>query len=145
MILSAFIVGTIFTLPGVLTYIYMILFEVVMILSAILCFYRYFAGHSAIVDKYIPNTLVHPNMLLFFGIFFIITIIVSIGLICYWFRRSQMIFLVAIIRIARYCYCQSLLIFVSLFLSIICFAIFFGFLWFYYFISSIGEINANNN
>lgn len=77
-------------------------------------------------------------MLLLFGVFFAVTLVVSIGFILYWFRRSQMIFLVAMIRIARYCYCQSILAVVSLLLSALCMGVFLGFIWLYYFISSVG-------
>lgn len=127
-----------------MTYIYMLVFEVVMILASLLCFYRYLVGNSVIVDKYIPTTFVHPRMLLFFGIFFMIVIVISLWLILHWFKRSQMIFLVAVIRIARYCYCQSVLIIVSLLLSIVCLGTFIGSIWLYYFISSIGNINPGN-
>lgn len=143
-ILSAFIVGTIFALPGVMTYLYMLLFEVVLILATILCYYRYFKGHAAVVDRYIPTLFVQPKMLLVFGIFFTVVVVVSICFILYWFRRSQMIFLVAVIRIARYCYCQSLLLGISLFLSLICLGTFLGYSWLFNRILSVGYFNPNS-
>ena len=127
-----------------MTYIFMLLFEVTMILATILCYYRYFKGHSSVIDRYIPTFFVQPKMLIVFGVFFTVTIIVSICLILYWFRRSQMIFLVAVIRIARYCYCQSLLLVVSLLLSMICLGTFIGYVWLFNKISTIGSFNPDS-
>lgn len=143
-ILAAFIIGTIFALPGVMTYIYMLLFEIVLILATILFYYRYFRGHSIIVDKYIPVFFVQPKILLFFAVFLTIVVIVSICLILYWFRRSQMIFLVAVIRIARYCYCQSLLLVISLILSFICLGTFVGYIWLFNRVAAIGSFNPDS-
>ena len=56
-----------------------------------------------------------------------------------------MFFVVIVLRIARYCYCQSILLIVSTLLSVVCFGMWMGILWMMYVAMSIGAINYNNS
>lgn len=138
------LVITTFIFPELMTYLYLVLFELLLAAISVGFFYRYFRGKLPFVDDSsvtaYQSNVVTLLIAIAFAAAFIVSVIVLLG------KIGKISFVVTVLRIARRCLWENIyMIIVAFLLSGISIGVLALNLMFFYTAYSSGEINPNKH
>lgn len=138
------LVITTFIFPEVMTYLYLVLFELLLAAISIGFFYRYFRGKLPFVDEFSETSYQSNVVTLVLAICFAVAFVLSIFLL--FGKLSKISYVVTVLRIARRCLWENMyMILVSILLSGISIGVFALNLALFYTAYSSGEINTKKH